>query len=57
MLHWLVVGMFYENSKSPILKVLGIVVYCFIEKCVCAEYLSLTREPKLSSSHIVFEDT
>ena len=49
--------MFYENRKSVIFKVLGVVVYEFIEKYVCVDYLSLQREPKLSSSPRGFEDT
>ena len=29
---------FYDNSKSLILKVWGVVVYCFIDKYVCVDY-------------------
>ena len=33
--------MFYENTKSLIFKVLGVVVYFFLKKYVCVDYLSL----------------
>ena len=49
--------MLYENRKSLILKVLGVVVCCFIEKYVCVDYLSLQGELKSSSLHRGFEDT
>ena len=49
--------MFYENRKSLIFNVLGVVVYCFIEKYVCVDYLSLQREAKLMLLHRGFEDT
>ena len=48
--------MFYKNSKSNILKVLGFVVYWFIEKYVCVDYLSLQIEAKLLLLHRAFED-
>ena len=32
---------FYENRKSLIFKVLGVVVYCFILKYVCVDYLCI----------------
>ena len=49
--------MFYNNNKSLTFMVLGVVVYCFIEKYVCVDYLILQREPKLSASHKKIEDT
>ena len=49
--------MFYKIRKSTIFKVLSIFVYCFIEKYVCVDYLSLQIEPKLSLLHRKFEDT
>ena len=30
--------MFYNNNKSLTFMVLGVVVYCFIEKYVCVDY-------------------
>ena len=49
--------MFYDNRESPIFKVLGVVVYCFFDKYVCIDYLSLQRESKFSLPHRKFEDT
>ena len=49
--------MFYFNMKSLIFKVLGVVVYCFIKKYVCVDYLIIQREPNFSPPHKVFEDT
>ena len=49
--------MFYEKKKTFILKLLGVVVYCFIKKYVCVDYLCLQREAKLLLLHRVFEDT
>ena len=49
--------MFYENRKSLIFKVLGVVVYCFSEIYICVDYLSLQKEENMSLSHRVFEDT
>ena len=34
---------FYDNRKSLIFKVLGVVVYLSIEKYVCIDYLCLQR--------------
>ena len=48
--------MFYENRRSLIFKVLGVVVYCFIGKYVCVDYLCLKIEEKLSLLHRGFED-
>ena len=45
--HAIALIMLYENSKSPIFKVLGVAVYCFIEKYVCVDYLCFQREAKL----------
>ena len=49
--------MFYGKRKLLTFKMLGVIVYCLIEKYICVDYLSLQREPKLSSSHKKFEDT
>ena len=49
--------MFYEKRKSIILKVLGVVIYCFIDRNVCVDYLCIKRESQLSSSYRGFEDT
>ena len=48
--------MLYENRRSLIIKVLGVVVYFLIETFVCVDHLSLQKKPKWSSSHIRFED-
>ena len=34
---------FYNNRKSPIFKVLGVVVYLLLEKYVCVDYLYLQK--------------
>ena len=49
--------MLYENRKSLIFMVLGAVVYFFIDKYMCVDYLCLQRYTKLSLLHIGFEDT
>ena len=49
--------MLYEKRKSIILKVLGVVIYCFIDRNVCVDYLCNKRESQLSSSYRGFEDT
>ena len=41
--HAITLTMFYHNRKSVILKVLGVVVYCFIEKYVSVNYFCLKR--------------
>ena len=33
--HAIFLIMLYKNMKSLIFKVLGVFVYCFIDKCVC----------------------
>ena len=48
--------MFHENSNSLIFKVLGVVVYLFIEEYAYVYYLCLQREAKLSLLHRGFED-
>ena len=35
---------FYDNRKSPIFKILGIVVYFLLEKYVCVDYLCLQEQ-------------
>ena len=42
--------MLYENRKSLIFKLLGVVIYCFLEKYVGVEYLILLREIILFAS-------
>ena len=49
--------MFYNNIKSPLFKVLGIVVYFLLEKYFCIDYLCLQQLKKLYLSHRLFEDT
>ena len=49
--------MLYEKRKSIILKVLGVVTYCFIDRNDCVDYLCIKRESQLSSSYRGFEDT
>ena len=49
--------MFSENRKSLIFEVLGVVVYFFIDKYVCIDYLFIQREEKLPSLYARFEDT
>ena len=55
--HAIVMIVFCKNRKSPIFKVLGVVVYCLIESFVCVDYLCLQRESKLLFLHQGFEDT
>ena len=49
--------MYYDNRKSPIFKVLGVVVYFFLGKYVCIDYLCIEKEKKLYFSHRGFEET
>ena len=48
---------FYYNRKSIIFKVLGAVVCCFIEKCVCVDYLSLRRKREKNCHQNKFVET
>ena len=47
--------MFYENNNSLVLKLLGVAVYCYIEKYVYVDYFCLQREENMSSLHRLFE--
>ena len=49
--------MLYDNRKSLVFKVLGVVIYCILDKHVCSDYLCLQKENKLSILHKGFEDT
>ena len=54
--HVLAILMFYENRKFVVYKVLGVVIYCILEKYVCIDYLCLQKEKKLSLLHKGFEE-
>ena len=56
-IHVIVIIIFYDNRKLLIFKLLGIVVYWFLEKCFCIEYFCLQKENRPSVSHRLFEDT
>ena len=47
----------YDNSNSLVFKLLGVVVYCFIDKYVRVDYFSLQIDAKLLSLHRGLEDT
>ena len=47
---------FYDNRKSLIFKVLGVVTYWFIEIYMSIDYLCLQRKLMLSLLHRRFED-
>ena len=49
--------MFYENRKLLLFKVLGFVIYFFLDRYVCVNYFCLQKEQKLSLAHKLFEDT
>ena len=46
----------YNDKKALVFKDLVVVVYCFIEKYVCVDYLCLQRKATLSSLHRGFGD-
>ena len=48
---------FYYNRNSLVFKVLGVVVYFFIDKYLCVDYLCLQIEAKFSLLHGGFENT
>ena len=47
----LAVLVFYDNAKSLIYTVLGVVVYCSLENYVCIDYLFLQKEKELCLTH------
>ena len=55
--HSIALIMFYENRTSFILKVLGVVVYCFNDQYVFVDYLCIQIEAKFSLNHREFGDT
>ena len=46
--------MSYKNRSSLIFKVLGVVVYWFLRKYVCADYLCLKRTKQISVTKILW---
>ena len=47
---------FYENRKSHVFKLFGVVINCILENHVCIDCLCLQEEKKLSMLHKIFED-
>ena len=46
--------MFYDNSKSLIFKVLGVVVYCLLEKYVCVNYFFYKKNKTVYVTHNIW---
>ena len=54
--HVIAILVFYDERKLPIFNILGVVVYCFLEKYVCIDYLCLQKKRNYICNR-VFEDT